>query len=168
MSAPPYSVPTTQARSLFHLIPAGAIIIFAGSNLPEGYLFCDGEHYSDQDYPELFASIGYTFGSSNSDFRVPDMKSLFVRGTSLSRAVGLTEDDKVKEHGHATTSERFVTSDFDTRKFVLVEESGGTPKDPITGPLNTNPSNSTNSDLNSTESRPKNLSMRYIIKYKNF
>lgn len=40
----------------------GSIALFAGADLPEGYLLCDGAELSRTVYNELFEAIGTTWG----------------------------------------------------------------------------------------------------------
>ncbi len=38
------------------------------------WLLCDGKSYKTEDHPSLFAKIGYTWGGSDDDFNVPDLR----------------------------------------------------------------------------------------------
>lgn len=60
--------------------PVGTIILAAftvtASSFP-GWLPCNGGEYSITDYADLFAVIGYTFGTSNTNtFKVPSISDL--------------------------------------------------------------------------------------------
>jgi hypothetical protein len=44
-------------------VPVGAIFPYAGSTPPTGYLLCDGSEKLRAKYPDLFAIIGFTYGS---------------------------------------------------------------------------------------------------------
>jgi microcystin-dependent protein len=72
-----------QVEDLFTLMPqVGDIILFGG---PEGgksgWLECYGQSLSVDDFPELFAVIGYTFGGSSEEFRLPRLYDHFLLGT---------------------------------------------------------------------------------------
>lgn len=54
--------------------PIGSVIDFAGTLIPKGYLDCDGQSYSTTLYPDLFNVINYTWGGSDSNFNVPDLR----------------------------------------------------------------------------------------------
>lgn len=60
-------------------LPIGAIVPFGGTTIPNGYLECNGEVYSIDDYPDLYAAIGLTWvnssvhGASTGYFCVPDL-----------------------------------------------------------------------------------------------
>jgi microcystin-dependent protein len=56
-------------------VPTGAVIDFAGSISPSGWLLCDGTSYATATYPALFTALGYTWGGSGSNFNVPDLRS---------------------------------------------------------------------------------------------
>lgn len=67
------------------LVPVGTILPFAGTNVPSGYLLCDGSEKQRALYPELFSVIGYTYGDPSfllgtATFRVPDLRGKFPMG----------------------------------------------------------------------------------------
>lgn len=52
----------------------GEVKIFAGVNIPSNkYLRCDGQVLSKVLYPHLFNVIGYTYGGSGENFKLPDL-----------------------------------------------------------------------------------------------
>lgn len=65
-------------------IPIGAIVPFSGSQVPTGYLLCDGSAVSRTDYSTLFSVIGETFGSGDGSttFNVPDLRDKFPQGAN--------------------------------------------------------------------------------------
>ena len=71
--------------------PLGIVQMWAGANVPEGYLLCNGQEYKQSDYPELYKVLGTTFNNAISangtpyttvagNFRVPDLRGRFVVG----------------------------------------------------------------------------------------
>lgn len=59
------------------LNPVGAMLMFAGSAAPTGWLVCDGSIVSQATYANLFAVIGTAFntgGEGAGNFRLPDMR----------------------------------------------------------------------------------------------
>lgn len=55
------------------LIPAGSIISVGGTNVPEGYLLCNGAEVSQSTYPALYAQVGNSFGTaSTGNFKLPN------------------------------------------------------------------------------------------------
>jgi microcystin-dependent protein len=58
-------------------VPVGSLQMFAGSSVPSGWLFCNGDTVSRTLYAGLFAVIGTAFnvgGEAVTDFRLPDMR----------------------------------------------------------------------------------------------
>ena len=54
---------------------AGEIKMWAGNEIPYGWLLCDGSEVSKTDYPELYGAIGDLWGtpSSSSNFKLPNL-----------------------------------------------------------------------------------------------
>lgn len=68
-------------------MPIGAMIDFAGSNAPPGWLLCDGSYYTTTAYPKLFHVIGAFYGGDGvNNFCVPDTRA------RVSAGVGATVD----------------------------------------------------------------------------
>jgi microcystin-dependent protein len=70
------------------LVPTGAVIPFAGSSSPGGWVLCNGGSYSTTTYSTLFTIIGYTYGGSGANFNVPDLRSRLPLGAGAG--AGLT------------------------------------------------------------------------------
>ena len=71
------------------IVPSGAVIPFAGSTAPQGYLLCDGREVSRTDYPYLFDAIGTTYGEGDGSttFNLPNLQDKFIEGAGTN-AVG--------------------------------------------------------------------------------
>lgn len=55
--------------------PAGAVLPYAGSAAPSGFLLCNGASVLRATYPDLFTAIGTAFGSvDGTHFTLPDMR----------------------------------------------------------------------------------------------
>jgi microcystin-dependent protein len=68
---------------------AGMIMPYAGSSLPEGWLWCDGSNISKVTYATLFAAIGTTYGATQANFNLPDLRGRVVAGLdSMNNSVG--------------------------------------------------------------------------------
>ncbi len=65
-------------------VPIGSIFPFAGTQVPLGYLLCDGALISRVEYPTLFQAIGSTYGASAGGefFRLPDLRGRFPLGNA--------------------------------------------------------------------------------------
>lgn len=95
--------------------PIGSIIPYGGSQLPAGWLICDGRSLSKNDYFDLFKVIGYNFGGSDSTFNVPDMREVAPVGVGQNDTdtivehdvytLGQFKDDQLQKHGHSFQQE---------------------------------------------------------------
>lgn len=151
-------------------LPAGAINAFGQSSAPDGWLECAGSAVSRTTYAALFGSIGTTYGVGNgsSTFNLPDLRGEFIRGFDNGRGIdtgrsfGSLQTDAFQHHGHRRSTFRTRKSGSDTATVwsysenpigsdnfdstEIITTSGGTPR---TG----------------SETRPRNISMLYCIKY---
>ena len=86
-------------------LPPGAVIAFASNTAPAGFLLCDGASVDRDQYPDLFAAIGTTYGpgSGADTFNLPDMRDAFIRGAGGTNgaAVGTKQPDAVIQHQHS-------------------------------------------------------------------
>ena len=62
--------------------PTGAIIAYAGVTAPSGWLICNGALYETSAYLPLYAIIGTNYGSSGTQFAVPDLRARTIFGAS--------------------------------------------------------------------------------------
>lgn len=71
--------------------PLGMVQMWAGAEVPEGYVICNGQQLSVTDYGELYGALGDVFNAAVSAngrpyttrkgyFRVPDLRGRFVVG----------------------------------------------------------------------------------------
>ena len=156
------------------IVPIGAVMSFARSTAPHGWLICDGTLYNAADYPALYAVIGSSYGSAGANtFRTPDLRGEFVRGwdngrgVDTGRAWASWQSNMVLKHTHTVVSTGTVSL------FVALHPDGGS------GSLVTNGADSIHAvdytpDCVSTgmtilaggdENRPRNLALLYCIKY---
>ena len=66
-------------------IPIGAILPFAGTNVPRGFLLCDGSEVEIAKYPDLYDIVGLRYDGSEpklgtNTFRLPDLRGRFALG----------------------------------------------------------------------------------------
>lgn len=63
-------------------VPSGALMPFAGSSAPAGWLLCYGQTVSRTQYGELFAVLGETYGAGDGSttFVLPDLRGRVVAG----------------------------------------------------------------------------------------
>ena len=144
---------------------------YGGATTPEGWLMCDGTSYSQSTYPDLFVAIGTAFGGDGSNFNVPDFKGRFLRGVDFpatgrdpesgSRTfsasggntgdnVGSVQTDAFKSHQHTFGYEAYVASGINR---IGASNGTGTIQQSAVAATGT------------TETRPINAYVNYIIKY---
>lgn len=86
------------------MAPAGAVMHFARSTAPTGWLKANGAQVSRTAYADLFAAIGTTFGTGDgfNTFNLPDLRGEFVRGwddgrgVDAGRAIGSAQGDAIR------------------------------------------------------------------------
>ena len=85
-----YATESWVLSQLSTSIPAGAIMYFAQSDVPDGWLFCNGSNVSRTTYANLFAAIGTKYGSGNGSttFTLPNLRDIFIQGASSTSNVG--------------------------------------------------------------------------------
>lgn len=72
---------TINTPSLIRNTPVGSVISYAGTDIPKGWLECDGSSVSRVVYNPLFKSIGTTYGSVDDEhFNLPDLRSRSIIG----------------------------------------------------------------------------------------
>lgn len=87
------------------LTPAGAVLYFATSAPPTGWLRANGSAVSRSTYSALFAAVGTTFGSGDGSttFNLPDMRDRMLIGSGNLYGLGATGGNKdaiVIDHNH--------------------------------------------------------------------
>lgn len=133
-------------------VPAGAVLPYAGTSAPTGYLFCFGQNVSRTTYADLFAALGTTYGSGNGSttFTLPDLRGRVAAGkdnmggTSANRltggsAAGLNGDtlggtggaqevalssDQLASHNHSVAYNGTFQAAFDEDTGTFVLRSG--------------------------------------------
>lgn len=87
------------APAASNFVPSGAMLDFAGTSAPSGWLLCDGSVVSQTTFAALFAAIGATWntgGEGAGNFRLPDFRRRAAVGSggtgtsTLGNAVGNT------------------------------------------------------------------------------
>lgn len=163
--------------------PAGTILPFAGeyTEVPKGWLLCDGLEYEKTTYPDLYLAIKSAWGENGSKFRVPDLRGVFLRGVNGSRtgtyadpdagsrpapytggntnnSVGSFQEDVFSEHHHDIP---YCVYDKNTWATAAINR----PLVDDTGPRHEVYSGQTTANIGGTETRPSNAYVNYIIKF---
>ena len=81
-----YWTKVSTQNDLTSLLPTGSIIPFAGSNIPAGYLLCNGVAVSRTSYAALFGVIStlYGTGDGTTTFNLPDLRDRFLEGAGTN------------------------------------------------------------------------------------
>lgn len=182
-----YEAPVSSIESLGTGFPTGSILAYGGTSAPTGWLLCDGSAVSRTTYAALFAVIGETAGEGNNTttFNVPDLRGRFLRGrdggagrdpdaagrTAMATggntgdAVFSVQDDEFEAHNHGVTDPGHTHS-MSTQSTTAGSQANAAN---YTVPGETTSSNTTGITINnsggSTETRPKNVNVNYIIKF---
>lgn len=144
-------------------VPAGAVMSFATATAPAGWVACDGSFLNNLNplYANLFNAIGYTFGGSGTNFKLPDLRGMFVRGTGTNATIQNTGGQYVSAGNIGTTQIDTFGSHYHTGIPVGVSKTlagGSTNYD-----INVDRSGATSS-VGAQETRPVNISLLYCIK----
>lgn len=155
----------------------GAVVAFAGSTSPAGWLLCDGSAVSRATYAALFAVIGTTYGNGdgNATFNLPNLTDKFIQGNATSgtiKGAGLPNiAGNAMLHGagnaslfYTATGAMYGDYGSDSQYRSQAELSIRTGAASI-GRINFDASRSSAIYGNSTTVQPPALTMRYIIKY---
>ena len=103
-------VPIASSGTYVYNTPLGSIIAFSGNDIPVGFLLCDGSTLNKNEYLDLFNVIGYTYGGSDNEFKLPDLRELVPVGVGTNETyniashdvyeVGEFKDDQMQTHAH--------------------------------------------------------------------
>lgn len=142
------------------MVPVGTIVTFAfaASNLPPGWLLCDGSNFDSSTYPDLYQLLG------NSNV-LPDLRGYFLRGLDptgnidpdgKSRSPLSIQTDALGQHQHTYSRTARFWNECQGGGYYLTPKVQGTDVDDFLG----NPPTSTTGDA---ETRPKNVAVNYLI-----
>lgn len=139
-------------------VAAGAVMFFARSTAPSGWLKANGAAISRTVYAALFAAIGTTYGAGDGSttFTLPDLRGEFLRGFDDGRGVdsgrgfGSAQAHQFQTHAHSSGAVSSVYPVFqgESGAYALPTNTGN----PISG-------------THGTETRPRNVAMLACIKH---
>ena len=150
------------------LAPIGGVVAYAGPiddqhRLPPGWMLCDGQALKSSEYGELFAAIGTANGdgrdvSNNkvADFNLPDYRGYFLRGadSNSARDSGQRTDPKPGIEVKANAAGRVGSVEMDE----IHRHNHGY--------VNTFGQVAQSDHAGADESRPKNVSVNWLIRAK--
>lgn len=157
-------------------IPTGTIVAFAGSNIPDGWLLCDGGAISRTTYSNLFTAIETTYGSGNGSttFNLPNLIDKFIEGSStVGTEISAGLPNITGELVDNLFGNNVTNPDYDSGAFVKPTSTSNdryvnwtdTNREAGFTSITFNASNSNSIYGNSTTVQPPALTMQYIIKY---
>lgn len=82
------------------LVPAGTIVMYGGTVLPDGYLWCDGSQQLIASYVALFVALGVSrYGvDTATQFYLPNLTSHLARGAATTGGVVTTNNNNAHTH----------------------------------------------------------------------
>lgn len=90
-------------------VKPGVIMAYSGSEVPVGWLLCDGSEVNRVDYDKLFSIIGtsYGVGNDNTTFNIPNLKGKVLEGYTdeTSRYINANIPVETKELLYTTGTE---------------------------------------------------------------
>lgn len=97
--------------------PTGMIAFFDLTDIPDGWLLCDGSAVSRTTYANLFAKIGtrHGAGDGSTTFNLPDMDARFLEGTTDTGQVGTSVEPGLPN----------IIGSFDANKAFIVYYTTG-------------------------------------------
>lgn len=86
----PWAVAQAVAAQIPPAVPTGMIAFFDLTQIPDGWLLCNGANVSRTTYAALFAAIGTRFGAGDGSttFTLPNLDGRFLQGTTDTSQVG--------------------------------------------------------------------------------
>lgn len=173
-------------------IKAGMIMAWPDDTIPDGWLEADGSAISRTDYYDLFSALGtkYGVGDGSTTFNLPDYRDQFLRGQlDASGVTGTAQADATAKNGLGLSwSSSNASTNTDTHSHGMnrqgIGNSGGTSQtgvnvldvdnvgsqsfgtnnDSHSHTVNKNQWNSNQSWSEDAETRPKNVSVKWIVK----
>ena len=150
----------------------------AGPIEASGWMLCDGRALEADNFPELFAVLGYLYGGSGRIFYIPDYRGAFLRGTDLGSGqdpdamirmparggsgpgVGSTQQSALQDHAHLYQG-LGGGGGYEQGGAGAMPRSGlntgGAVREGSADPVRTSP----------RETRPANIAVNYLIKFTN-
>lgn len=149
--------------------PAGAVMHFAMSTAPSGYLKANGAAVSRIAYRALFDAIGTTFGAEDggTTFNLPDLRGNFIRGwgdnggVDSGRVFGSFQTGSVESHTHAPP----VGLSAPWLGNSLGGGDGSIDGSAHVTPADRNPISGNTQAYGGTETRPRNVALLACIKF---
>lgn len=142
----------------------------------QGWMLCDGRPLNAQSYPELYAVLGSLYGKIGSgaqlEFIIPNYRGLFLRG--LDAGAGMDPDADTRQDPTGNNDANVVgsiqcdalqdhTHTYDITNPAAISQAGSAAGTSVTSKPTSPPEVPART---ATETRPKNVAVNYIIKFR--
>lgn len=148
------------------VVPAGAVLPYAGNSIPSNWLLCDGSAVSRTTYADLFAAIGtlYGAGDGSTTFNLPDTTAQVIAGYKAADTNFGTLGAKVGEATHLLTVNEIPphTHDIGNTNGASGVDSQPQSSNQSYGPQKTTHSTGGGTAHNNVQ---PSITMRFIIRY---
>jgi microcystin-dependent protein len=139
-----------------------------------GWMLCDGRYLSPSSFPELFAVLGYLYGerSTDSAFRLPDYRGLFLRGVDAGSGMDPQAAERIGPYGQGTDSGvgslQCDAFEEHTHTYNVILQASTSGQGSAAGQQTTTETTSSPDQpaRTASETRSKNVSVNYIIKFR--
>jgi len=161
------------------LMPTGSVIMWAGNPaaVPTSWEICDGREFATASYVPLEALLGTYWGTATAgNFRIPDLRGMFVRGADTASTVNPQGSDPDKNNrltrdgaaAVATSPGSYQQDETAAHTHSYTAAGASQDMSPQSGSnfsmaINRS-SQTTGSDGGATETRALNAYIHYIIK----
>ena len=171
-------------------MPVGSVISFAGKITGDAnggdddpgnstdlqrfnWKLCDGSQLHRDEFPELFAALGYLYGGEKEVFNLPDLRGMFLRGVGSKDDKAANEERKSLSGKNSNYSgvgsvQSFAMQEHQHKYFKPVGASPGKSGAALastTETLTSNPTDQKNNVKTSQyETRPVNVYVHFLIK----
>lgn len=142
----------------------------------DGWMLCDGRYLSAASYPELFAILGTLYGEGGTatarEFRIPDYRGLFLRGSDAGAGLDPDADKRFGPDGSGTKnvvgSLQCDAMQDHTHRYDITNPAAVSNQGNAAGTSTSSTSTSSPEDpaRTTTETRPKNIAVNYIIRFR--
>ncbi|MBK6608736.1 MAG: tail fiber protein [Leptospiraceae bacterium] len=155
-------------------IPSGMVLPFTGLVAPTGFLLCHGQEVNRTVYANLFAILGTSHGQGDnlSTFNLPDYRGVFLRGIDLGKGTDPEASSRQASATGGNTGDNIGSKQEDALQTFtirsLLPQAYGNQVNFVLAPgfgLSTTFYAPENARVSPFETRPKNISVNYVIKF---
>lgn len=151
----------------------GSVITHTADLEPTGYLLCDGSILNRVTYADLYAIIGDSYGNGDgaTTFSIPDFRGKFLRGTDKATGNDPNAAARIVSGTGGNTGDNvgsYQADEFESHNHHLLTSSGdsfGSTYPAFSGASSNLYNRYTAANGGSTETRPKNINVNYMIKF---